>query len=101
MTTNVGAWPSKARSWGRKILDQLATIATPETILRWHQELIARHWDYCQRRKSAGRPSTSPKIVELVLRFAKENPTYVKWADMWSWNSHACSWTGLIAASFT
>ena len=66
----------KGKILGRKILDQLATIATPETILRWHRELIARHWDDCQRRKSAGRPSTSPKIVELVLRFAKENPTW-------------------------
>jgi transposase InsO family protein len=66
----------KGKILGRKILDQLATIATPETILRWHRELIARHWDYCQRRKSAGRPSTSPEIVELVLRFAKENPAW-------------------------
>ena len=66
----------KGKILGRKMLDQLATIATPETILRWHRELIARHWDYSQRRKSAGRPSTSPKIVELVLRFAKENPTW-------------------------
>jgi len=62
----------KGKILGRKMLDQLATIATPETILRWHRELIARHWDYSQRRKSAGRPSTAPKIVEWVLRFAKE-----------------------------
>jgi putative transposase len=66
----------KGKILGRKMLEQLATIATPETILRWHRELIARYWDYCHRRKSAGRPSTSPKIVELVLRFAKENPTW-------------------------
>jgi hypothetical protein len=36
-----------------------------------------------------------------VLRIAKESPSYVKWADMCSWNRRAGSCTGLIAASFT
>jgi hypothetical protein len=60
------------------MLAQLATIVTPDTILRWHRELVARHWDYSQRRKSAGRPPVSPKIVELVLRIAEESPTWVR-----------------------
>jgi len=49
---------------------------TPETILRWHRELVARHWDYSHRRKSAGRPPVAQEIVELVLRMAKENSTW-------------------------
>jgi putative transposase len=36
----------KGKILGRKMLEQLATIATPDTILRWHRELIAWHWDY-------------------------------------------------------
>jgi hypothetical protein len=66
------------------MLNELATIVTPETMLRWHRELVARHWDYSHRRKRAGRPPVAQEIVELVLRIAKENPTYVKRADMWS-----------------
>ena len=31
---------------GRQLLEQVATIVTPDTILRWHRELIARKWDY-------------------------------------------------------
>jgi len=66
----------KGKILGRKILEQLATIVTPDTILRWHRELVARHWDYSHRRKSAGRPPVSPEIVELVLRIARESPTW-------------------------
>ena len=66
----------KGKILGRKMLEQLATIVTPDTILRWHRELVARHWDYSQHRKSAGRPPASPEIVELVLRIARESPTW-------------------------
>ena len=31
---------------GRRILTQVATLVTPETILRWHRQLIARKWTY-------------------------------------------------------
>jgi len=66
----------KGKILGRKMLDELATIVTPDTILRWHRELVARHWDYSDRRKAAGRPPITLEIVELVLRIAKESPTW-------------------------
>jgi hypothetical protein len=61
---------------GRKMLEQLATFLTPETILRWHRELVARHWNYSEHRKSAGRPPVSPKVAELLVRIVKESPTW-------------------------
>jgi putative transposase len=45
----------KGRILGRKMLEHLANIANPDTILRWHRELVARHWDYSGRRKATGR----------------------------------------------
>ena len=66
----------KGKVLGRKALEQLATIVTPDTILRWHRELVARHWDYSGRRKSAGRPGVAGEIGELVLRMARENPAW-------------------------
>ncbi len=37
---------------GRRGLRQVATLVTPDTILRWHRQLIARKWTYAQGRSS-------------------------------------------------
>ena len=72
---NVFVYALEIRSM--QVLEQLATIVTPDTILRWHRELIAQKWDHSDRRtKPPGRPPTDPAIVELVLRLARENPTW-------------------------
>ena len=57
---------------GKKGLASVATIATPETILRWYRELVARRYDGTERR-GPGRPRKRGEIVELVLRMAREN----------------------------
>ncbi len=66
----------KGKVLGRKGLDKLAKIATPDTLLRWHRELIARKWDHSDKRQSVGRPRTGQQIVDLTLRLARENPTW-------------------------
>lgn len=38
--------------------------------------LIAKKWDYSKRRKSVGRPRIGQVVVNLVLQFARENPTW-------------------------
>ena len=59
---------------GRRLLTQVATIVTPDTILRWHRRLIARKWTYSSRRP--GRPGVLAEIRRLVVRMATENPTW-------------------------
>jgi putative transposase len=59
---------------GRRRLGEVATIVTPDTILRWHRQLIARKWTYAKRR--GGRPGVLAEIRRLVVRMAEENPTW-------------------------
>ena len=57
----------KGKALGRKLLEQLATIVTPDTLLRWHRQLIAEKWDYSDKR-CPGRPPTPPEVVDLVVK---------------------------------
>jgi transposase InsO family protein len=65
----------KARSLGRKTLCELETLVTPDTLLRWYRCLIARKWDYSQRR-APGRPRTARTLIDLIVRMALDNPTW-------------------------
>jgi hypothetical protein len=58
---------------GRTALREIATIATPDTLLRWHRQLIARKWTYARPRSRRG---VLLEIQRLVVRMAEENPTW-------------------------
>jgi transposase InsO family protein len=66
----------KGKILGRKMLAEIASIVTPDTILRWHRTLVAQKWDYSHRRKKVGRPPVSQEIAGLVLQMARENPSW-------------------------
>jgi putative transposase len=58
---------------GRAVLREIATIATPDTLLRWHRQLMARKWTFGRR---PGRRGVLLEIRRLVVRMAEENPTW-------------------------
>jgi hypothetical protein len=60
----------------RPTLRQLHLIVSPGTVLRWHRDLLRRHHAKMSRPKRAGRPPTHRRIQTLVLRLARENPTW-------------------------
>jgi hypothetical protein len=57
----------KAKGPGRKLLAEVATIVTPETLLAWHRKLIAQKYDGSTRR-GPGRPQMAGEIEALVVR---------------------------------
>ena len=65
----------KAHAVGRKALREITTLFTPDTILRWHRELIARKFDSSDKRKP-GRPRIRQVVVDAIVRFARENPSW-------------------------
>src|SRR3954454_18816780 len=63
---------AKAKGLGRKLLAEVATIVTPETLLTWHRKWITQKYDGSARR-GPGRPRTVGEIEALVVRLAEEN----------------------------
>lgn len=66
----------KAKVLGRKRLAEVGTLFTPDTLLRWHRQLVAKKWDYSARRRKVGRPALTDEVKSLVLQMARENPTW-------------------------
>ena len=69
----------KARRQGLRLL------VTPDTILRWHRDIARRRWAARSRRGKTGRPATRRNIRALVLRLARENPSWGTAGSMANW----------------
>src|ERR687891_325348 len=65
---------AKGQRLGRRVLRQVATIVTPDTILRWYRRLIAQKWTFECRRP--GRPGLMKEIASLIVRMATDNPAW-------------------------
>ena len=60
----------------RRTLRRLQLIMSPDTVLRWHRDLLNRRHAARSRPKRPGRPRTVASIRRLVLRLARENGTW-------------------------
>lgn len=65
----------KAKPLGRRLLAETTTSFSADTILGWYRKLVGQKYDGSKNRKG-GRPKVSKEIVDLVLRFKKENPQW-------------------------
>ena len=59
----------------RARLDQVVLLVKPETLLKWHRDLVRRKWTFKQG-APRGRPSISSELEALILRLARENPAW-------------------------
>src|SRR5947209_8002746 len=65
----------RAKGLARKLLAQVASLVTPDTLMGWHRKLIAEKYDGHNQR-GPGRPRTRKEWEDLVLRMAEENRTW-------------------------
>ncbi len=65
----------KGRALGRMGLGKLGCIVTPDTVLRWYRELIAKKYDGSKHRRP-GRPRKPEELRALVVRMARENTSW-------------------------
>jgi len=64
----------RGKAIGRRALTEVASLVTPDTILRWHRQLIAQKWTH--KRNSPGRRRIMQVIADLTVRMARENPRW-------------------------
>jgi transposase InsO family protein len=65
-----------AHPLGRQRLTEVATLVTPDTLLRWYKRLMAQKFDGSQQRRPLGRPRVAEEVEQLVIRMAEENATW-------------------------
>ncbi len=65
----------RAKGLGSKLLSEVATLVTPDTLLARHRKLIAQKYDGHDKR-GPGRPRTARELTSLVVRMAEENCTW-------------------------
>ena len=68
---------AQAKRLGRRVRRDRHTLVTPDTLLRWHRQLIARQYDG-RGRRGPGRPRVLDTIRRLIVRMATENR---EWGD--------------------
>jgi putative transposase len=59
----------------RARLSQSLLIFTPETVLRWHREMVRRKWTV-RHKPASGRPRIAAELEALIVRLARENPRW-------------------------
>ena len=72
-------WAWLALLAGTLPMERLAAmrlIVTPETILRWHRDIVHRRWARVSRRRRSGRPAAHRNVRSVVLRLARENESW-------------------------
>ena len=65
-----------AHPLGRQRLKEVATFVTPDTLMRWYRQLMARKFDGSEHRQRFGRPPVAEEIERLTVQMAEENPRW-------------------------
>jgi hypothetical protein len=61
---------------GRSRLREVIRLVQPETVLKWHRELVRRKWAYAQPTKPRGNAPLDAALESLIIKLARENPRF-------------------------
>src|SRR5450432_776530 len=61
---------------GRERLREVIRLVQPETVLRWHRDLVRRKWTYARQAKPRGNAPLDADVEALIVRLAQENPQF-------------------------
>ena len=61
---------------GRERLREVMRLVQPETVLKWHGELVHRKWTYAQQTKPRGNAPLDADVEALIVQLARENPRF-------------------------
>ena len=64
---------SKVNRSTQSYIERHVLLFKPDTILRWHRELVRKKWTYIDRGKPGGRPPLDAEVEALIVRLAREN----------------------------
>ena len=63
-----------ARLKGRGRLKEVMFLFKPETVLKWHRDVVRRKWTFHHVKKRVGKPTIDPELEALIVRLALDNP---------------------------
>ena len=67
---------AKAKRLSRKMLEDCTVLFTGDTVIGWYNKLIAKKYNGSCNRGKVGRPQLSIEVINLVIKFKKENPRW-------------------------
>ena len=86
----------KGKVVGRRGLRGLDCIVTPETILRWYRQLVAKKYDGSGSRGRLGRPRTAAELGALVLSLAVGLRQQQPSLSLWWPHDHPSLWPTVV-----
>ena len=65
-----------AKRLGRAVLADACGVFSPDTLLKWHETLVARKYDGSKKKGKPGRKRISEEIEQLIIQIARKNKTW-------------------------
>ena len=72
----LAAWLKGRTALGRSRLTEVMLLFKPDTVLKWHRELVRRKWTFQQTSRRAGNTALAPEVEALIVQLARDNPRF-------------------------